>query len=179
LRKSELNIEATLEVILFILRYFKEMPIDLYEQKKHIKQHNNIKQRMKLLVNDLYGHLEKNEKFSPGFSVELMKEKDNNSKIRGIWEHTIPWEEFFYYLIRKEFTEREQLYSFLKDTYCQCRITTAEHKKLKQAGLASKMPEDWESWKERYDYQGVNIKMAKGPENPSNTSLNITKKLFE
>jgi len=174
MEKSKINIEATLEVILNMLRYFENMPDSLDEQKKYIKRYNNIKQRMKLLINDIYDYMVKNEGFASGISTGVKDAIDNKLVPKRIWEHPIPWKVFFQHLIKKKFTSTTELFDYIKITFCQCWITSDENKRLDKAKLKSKMPEGWQSWRDRYDDPKVKIKLAVEPYNPSNSNLDIT-----
>ena len=55
----------------------------------------------------------------------------------------------------KNFAKWKDLYEFLKVTYCQCKIITKEHDKLKRAGFDRKMPNYWENWDARYAHKKV------------------------
>jgi len=178
MRKSYLKIDATLEVILFALQYFKNMPIGTVGCAKYLNQYSNIKLRMKLLINDVYGYMIKNEGFESGISDGVQIEINTNSKTSWIWEHTIPWDVFFFSLVKKNFTTPADLYDYLKKTFCPCWITSVENKRLDAAGLQRKMPLGWKSWIDRYNAPKVPITLYKKPKNPSNRQLKITKRLL-
>jgi hypothetical protein len=166
MRRSKLNIDATLDIILTSLKYFKNLPSDPQKIKEVLERHSNIKHRMKLFVNDVYGHLERNEQFESGISLALHNKRNNDPKYKGIWEHTIPWEVFFNFLIKKNFTNTKDLYNYLKFSFCQCWITSGENKRLNDAKLTSKMPSKNWNWDDRYKDTDVKIVLIKKPVNP-------------
>ncbi|MFZ2288044.1 MAG: hypothetical protein WAV93_13790 [Bacteroidales bacterium] len=175
MRKSNIEIEATLGVILCTLMYFKDMPDDMAARKEFLKKYRNLKLRLKLLINDVYEYIIKNAGYDSGVSIGVQNQINNKAKPQRIWEHTIPWDVFFFYLVKKKFTSTADLYDYLKRTFCPCWITSDENRRLDAAGLKSKMPDDWERWDDRYKSTGVGINLSKQPRNPSNPSLNITK----
>lgn len=175
MRKSNIEIEATLGVILCTLEYFKDMPDDPAGRKEFLKKYSNLKLRLKLLINDVYDYLIKNSGYESGVSMGVQNQLNNKTRSQRIWEHTIPWDVFFFYLVKKNFSSSADLYDYLKRTFCPCWITSDENKKLDAAGLKSQMPEIWTRWDARYTSASVGIKLSKNPLNPANPSLNITK----
>ncbi len=173
MRKSNLEIDATLAVILCALQYFKNVPNNAAARKILLKKYRNIKHRIKLLVNDVYDYLIRNQGFESGISSGLPPQGSPNSK--GIWDHAIPWDVFFFYLANKNFTSPTALFDYLKKTFCPCRITPDENERLDNAKLRSKMPANWNNWDDRYEETRPKVVLLKPPVNPSNPNLNITK----
>ena len=165
--KSYLNIDATLDVILKMLEYFKGLP-NLKSEKKYkdfIKPYSNIKHRMKLLVNDVYGHLIYDGKLEVGWTVGVQKDKvmhqsQYSKELKRskdwIFEHGIPWNEFFPLLVKKNVKTIYELLRFLIDNFT-CMYVTKPEDKLLNKEYRQSMPQVWNEWSERYNKSGIEI----------------------
>lgn len=162
---NKINIKPTLEIIMFTLQYFKN-PV-----KGNI---NNVKARMKLFVNDVYGYLQQNEDYIVGISQGVRENIDGYRKVtnrnvsmktlksafKWTYEHGIPWDVSFPILVSKDFKDTDELLQFFRDTYAQCYVTQAEDVKLKNAGFNKSMPKGWtmaDSWTKRYEDAGITV----------------------
>ncbi len=179
---TELRMHATLEVIFFMLKSFKN--IDDQDEKLIIKRYGNLRRRMKDLISDVYECL-KEEGYKSGVSRKLTEEMEfwkkggrvKNAKPTKVWEHTIPWNYYFHKMIKLHFSDSDELLVFLQKTFCNCEITNAEDKYLNAEGLKKKMPENWDAWSARYEQVGIIL--LELPNNPSNPVLENIKEILD
>lgn len=160
--KPTMNINATLGTIIHMLGYFSDQPDPTL---------NSLKHRMKLLINDVYGYLQKNEGFKIGISEGVSEDIEMHRKTYGkvgslnalknkykwIFEHGIPWDASFPFLVKAKIKDPAKLLEFIRNSYAMCYVTRAEDAKLPK----TTMPEGWtpeQSWTIRYEKAGVKVK---------------------
>ena len=135
-KRSKFNLEAELDTMLFLI------------------EHSKVERLHKVLMNDIYKHLEKNEGFHYGLSKEFMKLED---KKQAITEHALPFHEMLKMIKQQNIKTKEDLLAFIVRNYYICLVTLEEDEKLRKAKLTRSMPKDWTEWTQRYEAVGIEL----------------------
>ncbi len=131
----------------------------------HFMIGKNIREaRMRVLINDVYEHLERYESFHYGISVMAQKLSQLSAK-DVVLEHAVP-SNVVINKLKSQKPNRSDLLQFFRDHYFLCFITKNENICLNKVGLKFKMPpnwnQNWKNWICRYKAADISLSVNPG-----------------
>jgi hypothetical protein len=150
-KKTQVNVEDVLNVILYILT-----------SKKKIRD-----LRIRTLVNDVFEYLERIEGFHFGLSEEVEKliVKGAISFKNVTLDHGVPSTVLMNHLKVAGITTTADLLNFFRKHYYMCFISKEEDTRLNKNKLKQKMPDNWKNDWTKWDarYKAIDIKLVVSP----------------